>query len=114
MKKTTMMTAFLALGLMFGIGTSAANTQTKKIGMAKARAIALKRAAGKVQSAELEREKGKLVYSFDIRISKGAIREVWVDAYTGKVLSVKTESAQEERAERENEKREKLNGKKRN
>lgn len=114
MKVTTITTASLALVLMFATGTSTAHAQTKKIGMARARAIALKRAAGKVQSAELEREKGKLVYSFDIRTSKGAIREVWVNAYTGKVLSVKTESAQEERAERKDEKREKLNGRKRN
>lgn len=100
-----MTTALLALVLMFGFGASAANAQSKKIGMTKARAIALKRAAGRVQSAELEREKGKLVYSFDIRTRKGVIREVWVDAFTGRVLSVKTESLREERNERKNEKR---------
>ncbi len=107
MKKITVITAFSALILMFGIGTSAANAQTKKIGMAKARAIALKRAAGKIQSAELEREKGKLVYSFDIRSGKGTIREVWVDAYTGRILSVKIESASEEAAEKRVENRRK-------
>lgn len=103
----TLIVALLASVLIIGIGAvSAANAQAKKIGMTKARAIALKRAAGgRVQSAELEREKGKLVYSFDIRTRKGAIREVWVDAYTGKILSVKTESSREERYERENEKR---------
>lgn len=105
MKKTTIMTAIFALVLMFGIGISTANAQTKKIGMTKARAIALKRAVGKVVSAELEREKGKLVYSFDIRTKRGVIREVWVDAYTGKVLSVKTETKTEERNEKRNEKR---------
>lgn len=72
--------------------------------MAKARSIAVKRAAGKVESAELERERGKLVYSFDIRTRRGTIKEVWVDAYTGKVLSVKTESKAEEKNEREKEK----------
>ncbi len=98
------MTAFLAAAFILGIGNLTANAQTKKIGMAKARTIALKRASGKIQSAELEREKGKLVYSFDIRTSEGKIREVWVDAHTGKVLSVKTESASEERKEKEVEK----------
>lgn len=76
-----------------------------KISMKKARSIALKQAAGKIESAELEREKGKLVYSFDIRTKRGVIQEVWVDAYTGKVLSVKTETKTEERNERKKEKR---------
>jgi hypothetical protein len=100
MKKITGMTVLLAAALMLYFGSLTANAQVKKIGMAKARAIALKRAAGKIQSAELEREKGKLVYSFDIRTRRGTIREVWVDAYTGRILSVKTESASEEAAEK--------------
>lgn len=95
------------LGLVLLIGGNVFAAQSKpKISMTKARAIALKQAAGKIESAELEREKGKLVYSFDIRTKRGVIKEVWVDAYTGRVLSVKTESKTEERNEKKNEKRE--------
>lgn len=104
--KKIISTAILGLILALSANTFAAGQSKPKISMAKARAIALKRVSGKVQSAELEREKGKLVYSFDIRTSRGTIREVWVDAYTGKILSVKTEAAREERNEKLKEKRE--------
>ncbi len=47
-----------------------------------------------VKSAELEREDGRLVYSFDLVVPGGeGVEEVWVDATTGKVLSVKHEDA---------------------
>lgn len=93
------------LGLVLLVGVNVFAAQSKpKISMVKARSIALKQAAGKIESAELEREKGKLVYSFDIRTKRGVIKEVWVDAYTGKVLSVKIESKTEERNEKKNEK----------
>ena len=51
-----------------------------KITMEQARETALKRAPGNIESSELEREHGKLVYSFDIRNSKGTITEVQVSA----------------------------------
>jgi uncharacterized iron-regulated membrane protein len=42
---------------------------------------------GKVTSAEIEREKGKLLYSFDIATAgKSGIDEVQVDAITGKLI----------------------------
>src|SRR5713226_2650170 len=60
-----------------------------KISMEKAREIALKKVpGGKIESAELEREHGKLIYSFDIKTSKPGVMEVNVDAITGKVLAV--------------------------
>lgn len=94
------------LGLIFGIGANTFAAGKPKISMKKARSIALKQAAGKIESAEIEKEKGKLVYSFDIRTNRGVIKEVWVDAYTGKVLSVQTESKTEERNEKRKEKSE--------
>jgi len=55
---------------------------------------------GKIQSEELEREKGKLVYSFDIKVGKkSGIEEVGVDAMTGKIIEKKHESAKSEAAE---------------
>jgi len=71
-----------------------------------AQEIALKRAAGTVESGELEREHGKLVYSFDIRNSKGTIDEVQVSAITGKIVRVEHETkAQEEAEKRQEEKK---------
>ncbi len=55
---------------------------------------------GKTKSAELEREKGHLVWSFDIaKPHASTITEVLVDAKTGKVLSVQNENAAKEAAE---------------
>jgi len=56
---------------------------------------------GKISEAELEKEHGKLVYSFDIADpKKSGVEEVLVDANTGKVVSAKYESAAEEAKER--------------
>jgi uncharacterized membrane protein YkoI len=68
-----------------------------------AQATALKRAPGKVEEAELEREHGRLVYSFDIRNSKGTITEVQVSAITGKVVRVEHESKKQEADEKRKE-----------
>lgn len=75
-----------------------------KITEEQARETALKRAPGTVESSELEREHGKLVYSFDIRNSKGTITEVQVSAITGRVVRVEHESKAEEEAEKKKEK----------
>ena len=100
MKKTILLTAIMTVAMVFGISVSSANAQTKKIGMAKAKAIALKQASGKVESGEFEKENGKSVYSFDIRNSKGTITEVQVEAYTGKIVSVEEENKKAEAAEK--------------
>ena len=56
-----------------------------KISMAEARAVALKAHPGEITDEELEKERGGLRYSFDIK--SGAItQEVGVDAQTGRVL----------------------------
>lgn len=71
-----------------------------KISMRKAKAIALKQVPnGKIQSAELENEGGKLIYSFDIKGGSG-ITEVNVDAINGKVVAVQNESPAKEAAEK--------------
>jgi len=75
-----------------------------KIPMEQARETALKRAPGKVESSELEREHGKLVYSFDIRNARGTITEVQVSAITGKVVRIEHESKKQEAAEKKKEK----------
>ncbi len=70
-----------------------------------AQEIALKRAPGTVEGAELEREHGKLVYSFDIRNSKGTIDEVQVSAINGKIVRVEHENKKQEETEKSKEKR---------
>ena len=74
-----------------------------KITREAAEATALKRAPGNVESAELEREHRKLVWSFDIRNSKGTITEVQVSAITGKVVRVEHESKKQEAEEKRKE-----------
>jgi uncharacterized membrane protein YkoI len=71
-----------------------------KITKEQAQEIALKRAPGTVESGELEREHGKLVYSFDIRNSKGTIDEVQVSAISGKIVRVEHETKAQEEAEK--------------
>ncbi len=94
----------MTVGLAFGI---TADAQAKKIGMTKARAIAAKQAAGKIESSELEKEGGKMIYSFDIRNSKGTITEVNVDAYTGAIVNVEEENKKAEANEKKQESKEK-------
>ncbi len=103
MKKTTAAMTLTAF-LMWGSAAVAAESQAQlqkeaKITMAEARATALKKADGTVKSAELEREHGKLIYSFDI-MGKHGVTEVNVDAKSGKVISSKHETAAQESAEK--------------
>src|SRR5712692_12078399 len=90
------------------LGETQAQLQKEaKSSMKKARSIALKKAPGKVSSAELERENGKLIYSFDIKNSSGGTTEVNVDAITGEIVAAKQETKAEEKAEKKMEKKEK-------
>jgi uncharacterized membrane protein YkoI len=62
---------------------------------------------GKVRESELEMEKGKLVWSFDIKVpKKSGIEEVLVDAVTGDVISVEHETPKQEAKEAAAEKKE--------
>jgi len=84
---------------------SAMRAQTK-ITPEQARATAQSRVPGGiVQSEELERERGKLIYSFDIKVKgKSGIQEVNVNAVDGTVVNVEHESAKAEKKEKVKEK----------
>jgi uncharacterized membrane protein YkoI len=103
----------LAVTLVGASSLLAAETQAQlrkeaKISMETARAIALKQVpSGKIESAELEREHGKLIYSFDIKTGKPGVTEVNVDAKNGKVISSKHETPAKEAAEKQQEAKEK-------
>jgi uncharacterized membrane protein YkoI len=58
--------------------------------MAKARAMALRLAPGKVISSEYEKEGGAWRYSFDIQ-QRGHVQEIGIDGRTGKVVENKSE-----------------------
>ena len=80
-----------------------------KISLATAQATALKEIPnGTVKSSELEREHGKLVYSFDITVpGKSGVEEVAVNAIDGSVVSHTHESAKTEQKEAAKEAKEK-------
>lgn len=72
-----------------------------KVSEDSARAIALHRVHGTVQALELEREHGRLLYSWDIKVAgKAGITEVHVDALNGRVLAVEHETPKSKPATR--------------
>lgn len=81
--------------------TQAALQKEAKISEADARATALKQVPnGTVKSSELEREKGKLIYSIDITVpGKTGIEEVNVNAIDGSVVAKEHETPKAEKAE---------------
>jgi uncharacterized membrane protein YkoI len=88
---------------------TAAQLRTEaKVTEAAARATALAAVpGGKVQKGELERESGKLVYSYDVKTEgKSGVDEIWVDAITGKIIKKEHETPAKERAEAKKEAKE--------
>lgn len=94
---------FIITGLIFVVSVFVAAGQNKlkaRITKEQATKTALEHVKdGKIQSAELEKESGKLIWSFDIKAGE-EIKEVWVDANTGAYLQTETESAADEKSEK--------------
>lgn len=90
--------------------SQAAMAKDAKITMEQAQKIALGKEAGKIQESELEREKGRLIYSFDIKMADG-IHEVNVDAMTGEIVEDTVENAAAEAKEKAADKKQKKNDK---
>lgn len=76
-------------------------TKQAKITKAEAEHIALaKTPHGRVKSAEIENEKGHLVWSFDIATpNTNDITEILVDAKSGQIISKQTESVRDQAKE---------------
>ena len=72
-----------------------------KVSQAAATATALAKVPnGTVSSTELEKEHGKLIWSFDIaKPGSKHMTEIHVNAKSGKVMSIKTETRQQEAKE---------------
>jgi uncharacterized membrane protein YkoI len=66
--------------------------------MKQAGQIALTKEKGTIKSFELEKERGRLIYSFDVQATDG-IHEVNVDAMNGKVVEDTKECAADEAKE---------------
>ena len=93
--------------------TQAQLMKEAKVTMAAAKATASKLVPnGRIKSSEIERENGKLIYSFDIATKgKSGIDEVNVDALTGDVVGgVQHEDAKTEAKEAKMEAKEKKAG----
>lgn len=101
----TIATGLLAIGLTACSSTS----KEAKISKADAEAIALKRVPnGTIKEAELEKEKGKLIWSFDVATpGTKNITEVNVDAITGEIVAVDVETPEKEAKEAADEKEKK-------
>lgn len=90
-------------------GQSTSLQALAKVSEVTARETALKRVPkGTVQTTELEREKGTIVYTFDIKVPGATgIEEVLVDAISGKVISQEHETPKMEKREARKEAKEK-------
>ena len=107
MKRIRMFSLTFGIVLGFAAATFAAQpseaelVKQAKITKAEAEQIALAKVShGIVKSGEIEKEKGHLVWSFDIaQPGTHDITECLVDAKTGKIISTQTESPREQAKE---------------
>ena len=108
MKTKTILWIALAAGLLAGCAsekseqTRQARLEAKaKIARADAQQTALQQVPnGIVKEAEIEKEHGKLIWSFDIAVPDSKnIKEVAVDALTGQVVAVETETPEQQAKE---------------
>ncbi len=99
---SALLSAFLAVGC---VSSKARLESQAKISRPEAEKIALAKVPnGTIKEGELEKEKGKLIWSFDIATPGSKdITEVQVNAVTGEIVSVEKESP----AAQEKEKKEK-------
>jgi hypothetical protein len=107
MKRIRMFSLTFGIVLGFAAATFAAQPseadlmKQAKITKAEAEQIALAKVShGIVKSAEIEKEKGHLVWSFDIaQPGTHDITECLIDAKTGKIISTQTESPRDQAKE---------------
>jgi uncharacterized membrane protein YkoI len=98
-----LLAAFSAPSLAAAEESEAALKAEAKVTEVEARKTVLAKVpGGSIKSSELEKEHGKLVWSFDVAKPKSRnITEVQVDAKTGKIVSTKIETPADEAREAE-------------
>src|SRR5262245_48137005 len=105
--KTKMNIVFALAGILLAVGVVSCATEAQKEGKLQAEAkvsrgeaekIALIRVpGGTIKEGEIEKEKGKLIWSFDIAtLGTQDITEVQVDALSGEVVAVEKERASQQ------------------
>ena len=109
MKIKAILSSLLTITLLFGGLAGCATKEQKqaklqaeaRISRTDAEKTALAKApGGTIKEGALEKEKGKLIWSFDIATpGTSDITEVQVDAVTGEVVSVEKETAAQEKEE---------------
>ena len=104
MKIRTLSSALLLAGLFLGCASDkpAKLEDQAKISKPEAEKIALAQAPnGTIKEGELEKEKGRLIWSFDIATPGSQdITEVQVDAQTGQVVSTEKETPKQQQKEK--------------
>jgi uncharacterized membrane protein YkoI len=98
---TTVAFAFAMPHALAAKDSQAALMAEAKVTEAQATATALAKIPnGIVKSSELEREHGRLIWSFDVaKPSTPGVTEIQVDAKTGRIVSVKKETPAQEAKE---------------
>lgn len=112
MKLQSILCSALALALLVGgvVGCASERNEERlkaeaRISRAEAEGTALAKVpGGTIKEGGLEKEKGKLIWSFDITTpGTSDITEVQVDAITGQIASVEKETAADEAKEKDKE-----------
>lgn len=67
-----------------------------RITMEQAKEIALKRVPGTITEQDLEKEKGRLQYAFDIKDANGKVWDVEIDAITGDILKAEEDNGEDD------------------
>jgi uncharacterized membrane protein YkoI len=108
--------SLIIIAFLSGLSTLSTGRETQaelkaqaKITQAEAEKTALTKVPdGKIKEAELENERGILIWSFDISMpSSKSITEVQVDAKTGKIVSTEVETPEDQAKESAADKKEK-------
>ena len=99
MKNLTLLAVVAALAIAGAAGAQNVKKSAHMITAGKARAIALKKYHGKViGKIALENEDGKMEYAVNVKSGK-VLREIMVDASTGKIANVEITTKAEEAKE---------------
>lgn len=98
----TLFSAVLLAGLLLGCASESTLQKQARNTKPEAERIALAKAPnGTIKEGELEKEKGRLIWSFDIATADSKdITEVQVDAQTGLVVAVEKETPGQEQKEK--------------
>ena len=101
MKTSTNLVRIAATVAALGAGLSSVLAAPHaKVGVARANAVVLRRFPGKLTApTTLENEEGKWQYGVMVRSGR-TLREVMVDAYTGKIADIEVTSVAKERVEK--------------